>query len=135
MLNLDLDKEHMAEDIKKTVLIIEDDIFLIKAYQVKFEKEGIDVVVISDGKEAMKFLDKEPVSVVILDLMLPGMSGFDILEAIRKNSKWKNVPVIILSNLGQQEDIDRGKALGANEYFIKTNIKINEIVEKVKKYL
>lgn len=116
-------------------MIIEDDIFLIKAYQVKFEKEGIDAVVANDGKEAMGFLDKEPVSVVILDLMLPGMSGFDILEAIRKNSKWKNVPVIILSNLGQQEDIDRGKALGANEYFIKTNIKINEIVEKVKKYL
>ena len=125
----------MAEDKKKTVLIIEDDIFLIKAYQVKFEKEGIDAVVANDGKEAMGFLDKEPVSVVILDLMLPGMSGFDILEAIRKNSKWKKVPVIILSNLGQQEDIDRGKALGANEYFIKTNIKINEIVEKVKKYL
>ena len=124
----------MAEDKKKTVLIIEDDIFLIKAYQVKFEKEGIDAVVANDGKEAMGFLDKEPVSVVILDLMLPGMSGFDILEAIRKNSKWKKVPVIILSNLGQQEDIDRGKALGANEYFIKTNIKINEIVEKVKKY-
>ncbi len=124
----------MAEDKKKTVLIIEDDIFLIKAYQVKFEKEGIDAVVANDGKEAMGFLDKEPVSVVILDLMLPGMSGFDILEAIRKNSRWKKVPVIILSNLGQQEDIDRGKALGANEYFIKTNIKINEIVEKVKKY-
>ena len=125
----------MAENKKKTVLIIEDDIFLIKAYQVKFEKEGIDAVVANDGKEAMGFLDKEPVSVVILDLMLPGMSGFDILEAIRKNSRWKKVPVIILSNLGQQEDIDRGKALGANEYFIKTNIKINEIAEKVKKYL
>ena len=134
MLNLNLDKEYMAENKKKTVLIIEDDIFLIKAYQVKFEKEGIDAVVANDGKEAMGFLDKEPVSVVILDLMLPGMSGFDILEAIRKNSRWKKVPVIILSNLGQQEDIDRGKALGANEYFIKTNIKINEIVEKVKKY-
>lgn len=118
---------------KKSILIIEDDIFLVKAYQIKFQKEGIEVKVAFDGQEAMAFLEKEPVDAVLLDLMLPGISGFTVLEAIRKNEKWKNVPVVILSNLGQPQDMERGKALGVVDYIIKANVKINDIVAKVKK--
>lgn len=120
---------------KKTVLIIEDDVFLVKAYQIKFEKEGFNVLTATDGKEVADVLEKEPPHIVLLDLMLPGISGFDILETIKKNPKWKDVPVIILSNLGQTQDIERGKKLGANDYFIKTNIKMSEIVDTVRKYL
>ncbi len=125
----------MAEGDKKTVFIVEDDIFLIKAYQIKFGNEGFNVMVAADGKEALSYLDKEPADIVLLDLMLPGMSGFDVLQAIRSNPKWSKVPVIILSNLGQQQDIDKGKALGANDYIIKTNIKISDIVGKVREYI
>ena len=120
---------------KKVILVVEDDSFLVKAYQVKFEKEGIEVLVATDGKEALAFLEKEPPNVVLLDLMLPILSGFDVLVAIRKNSKWKKVPVLVLSNLGQSEDIKKCQELGIEDYIVKANVRINEVVEKVKKFL
>ena len=120
---------------KKVVLVVEDDVFLVKAYQIKFEKEGAEVQIASDGDTAMKMLEKDPPDVVLLDLMLPGKSGFEILEAIRKNSRWKDVPVLILTNLGQAADIERGQSLKATDYIIKANTKIEDIVKKVKRYL
>lgn len=120
---------------KKVVLVVEDDVFLVKAYQIKFEKEGAEVRIAGDGDTAMSMLEKDPPDVVLLDLMLPGKSGFEILEAIRKNSRWKNVPVLILTNLGQAADIERGQALKATDYIIKANTKIEDIVKKVKRYL
>lgn len=120
---------------KKKVLVVEDDQFLVKAYEIKLKKEGIEVWVARDGNEAISFLEREKPNIVLLDLMLPGINGFDVLLAIRKNEKWKDVPVIILSNLGQDQDMQRGKELGASEYLVKANTKISDIVEKVKKYL
>lgn len=124
-----------AAPARKIVFIVEDDSFLVKAYQMKFQKEGIEVWVATDGKEALSFLEKEPPRVMLLDLMLPGLDGFEVLDAVRKNERWKNVPVLILSNLGQQKDIERGKALKVAEYMVKANVKIADVVEKVKKYL
>jgi len=120
---------------KKSILIIEDDDFLVTTYRIKFEKEGFNALIATNRKEIMSALEKEPPHVVLLDLMLPGISGFDILEIIKKNEKWKNIPVIILSNLGQAQDIERGKKLGVVDYFIKTNVKINDVVKVVKKYV
>lgn len=120
---------------KKTVFVVEDDAFLVKAYQIKLEKEGAEVWVATDGKEALSFLEKEPADVVMLDLMLPHISGFDILSAIRKNERWKDVPVIILTNLGQPQDTERCKELGIGGYFVKSNTKINDIISKVKELL
>lgn len=120
---------------KNTVFIIEDDPLVVRVYEMKFEKEGAEVIIATDGSEALSFLEKEidPPSVVLLDLMLPGVSGFDVLEAIRKNQKWKDVPVFILTNLGQPQDIERGKKLGVAEYIIKPHTKIQDVVDKVKK--
>lgn len=120
---------------KKIILIIEDDPFLVKAYQLRFEKENMDVQVATTGTDAILRLEQAPPDIVMLDLMLPGVSGFDILGAIRKLPSWKNVPIIILSNLGQPEDIQRAKDLGANDYIVKANTKINEVADAVKKYL
>ncbi|AKM78162.1 MAG: Response regulator receiver domain protein [Candidatus Wolfebacteria bacterium GW2011_GWC2_46_275] len=120
---------------KKKILIVEDDSFIVKAYQIRFENDNFDVFIATTGTDALHYLDKEPVDVVLLDLMLPGVSGFDVLMAIRKNNIWKNVPVIILSNLGQTEDIQRGKDLGATDYIVKANARINEVADKVKRYL
>ena len=120
---------------EKIVLIVEDDMFLMKAYELKFQKEGIQVWTTSDGKEALTFLEKPPPSVVLLDLLLPGVSGFEILAAIRKSENWRSVPVLVLSNLSQAGDLERAKALGVEDYLIKANTKINDIVDKVKKYL
>ncbi|OGM93727.1 hypothetical protein A2524_01330 [Candidatus Wolfebacteria bacterium RIFOXYD12_FULL_48_21] len=120
---------------KRTILIIEDDSFLVKAYQLRFEKEDMSVETVTTGTDALARLNQAPPHVVLLDLMLPGASGFDILAALRKLPAWKNVPVIILSNLGQPEDIKRAKDLGANDYVIKANMRINEVADVVKKYL
>lgn len=125
----------MAENKKKTILIVEDDIFLVKAYQIKLKAEGFDTLLAKDGTEVMDFLKQEPTDLIILDLMLPGVSGFDVLEIIKKNSKWKNIPVLVVSNLGQEEDMEKVKLMGAKEYIIKSSVKISDIVEKIKKYL
>lgn len=130
---MDINKKE--ETNKKIVFLVEDDVFLLKAYQIKFAKEGAEVWTATDGKEAIKFLERQPPNVVLLDLMLPGLNGFEVLEAMRKNAAWKNTPVIILTNLGQQQDIARGQALKAADYIVKANIKIEDVVKKVKKYL
>lgn len=124
-----------TEIAKKKILIVEDDSFIVKAYQIRFERDNFDVFAVMTGTDALAYLDRAPVDIVLLDLMLPGVSGFDVLAAIRKNTAWKNVPVIILSNLGQAEDIQRGKELGATDYIVKANARINEVAEKIKQYL
>jgi len=128
-------KQNKTKEKKKVVFVIEDDLFLVKAYKIKFQKEGAEVWVSTDGKEALSFLEREPPNIVLLDLMLPGLSGFEVLAAIRENERWKNVPVIILTNLGQPQDIERGKQLGIEDYIVKANVKIDDVVKKVKKYL
>lgn len=121
---------------KKTVLIIEDDFYVTRAYSIKLEKEGINVLLANDGEAAMDFLKKNNLpNLVILDLMLPKKSGFEILNEMRANDKWKDVPVIVLSNIGAQEDVQKIKELGVVEYLIKADIGIDEVIEKVKKYL
>ena len=119
---------------KKTVFIIEDDTFLISAYQIKFQKAGIEALVATSGKEALSYLEQESPAVILLDLLLPEISGFEILTAIRQNERWKKTPVLVLSNVSQQEEVEKIKALGIDGYLIKADTQINEIVERVKKY-
>jgi PleD family two-component response regulator len=117
----------------KKIFIIEDDAFLIKAYQIKFAKEGFDVAVATDGKEAIAMLSTIDPCPVMLDLILPGASGFEVLTAIRNDARWKSVPVVVLSNLSQSQDMDKAKALGVTDYIIKANTRINDIVAMVNK--
>lgn len=129
------DQQDNNANPKKTLLVIEDDLFLIRAYQVKFEKEGFNVLVATEGTSALAYLQKDPPDLIMLDLMLPGISGFDVLTEIRKNDKWKDVPVIILTNLGQEQDKKRGEEFGVKDYIVKANVKIAEVVERVKQQL
>ena len=115
----------------KSVLIVEDDTFLIKAYEIRFEKESVGVAVATNAEEALNYLAKKPTNAILLDLMLPGMSGFELLEEIKKNEQWKNVPVIIVSNLSQDKDIELGKKLGAVDYIVKADVKVGEVVSEV----
>lgn len=120
----------------KSVLIIEDDFYVTRAYSIKLEKEGINVMSVSDGEAAVDLLKKNNLpDLIVLDLMLPKKSGFEVLSEIRANAQWKNVPVIVLSNIGAQEDVKKIKELGIVEYLVKADIGIDEVVEKVKKYL
>ncbi len=119
---------------KKKILIVEDDKFLIKAYEIKFKKEGFDVMLAGDGLAGLESAKKKP-DLVILDLMLPKLNGFEFLERIKKDEQLKNIPIVVLSNLGQKADMDKVMALGAAEYLVKTEYSLEEIIKKVEKYL
>src|SRR3989344_8165983 len=114
------------------VLVIEDDAFMQKILVTKFTKEGFDVVSTGDGNEAIPMMRAESPSFVLLDLILPGMNGFEILAEMRTDEKLKRMPVFVLSNLGQEEDIGRAKELGAIDFLVKTDLSINEGVAKGK---
>lgn len=124
-------KENVRQ--KKIVFVVEDDLFLVQAYQVKFEKEKVEVWIATSGKEALSFLEKQPADVVLLDILLPGLNGFEFLTALRQNQNWKDVPVLILTNLSQADNISVAKKLGAKEYIVKAETKIDDVIEKVKK--
>ena len=123
------------ETTQKKVVIVEDDDHISKVYEIKFAKEGIKTVIARDGEEGVIVITAEKPDMIILDLMVPKKDGFAVLEEIKKNPELANIPVIVLSNLGQKVDQERALALGANEYFVKVNQPIQEIIDKVKAYL
>jgi DNA-binding response OmpR family regulator len=121
--------------MKEKVLIIEDDRFLRELMVRKLKMENFEVIEAEDGAEGLKKIKEEKPDLVLLDLILPEMDGFEVLEQKRKDEEIKNIPVIILSNLGQKEEIDRGLQLGAKDYLIKAQFSPSEIIEKVKLFL
>lgn len=116
---------------KKTVLLVDDSATNNLLLQVAFEQNGFAAEVAYSGKEALKLLSKKHIDAVLLDLMMPGMSGFDVLEAIRENGATASLPVLIVSADSEQADEDKAIAMGANHYFEKP-LQLSEIVEKVK---
>lgn len=120
---------------KKRVLIIEDDKFLGSLLARKLEKEEFTVSLVTNGVEAFDKINESLPNLILLDLILPNMNGFEILEILKKNQKTKDVPVIILSNLGQKEDIEKSLKLGAADHLIKAYFTPQEIVEKIKIFL
>ena len=120
---------------KPKILLVEDDLFLIRAYQIKLENEGFELIIAKDALEGMEKVRNVHPDLVLLDVMLPHGSGFEILEAVKKDEMLRHIPVIILSNLGQQQDIERGLTLGAATYLIKTDVKLEDVVKTIKKYL
>lgn len=121
--------------MKKKILIVEDEEMLLKVLNEQFEKAGFEVSVASDGEKALESLEKSIPDLVLLDIILPKMNGFDVLKAIKENPNTKDIPVIIISNLGQDTDIKQAIKLGAVDYFIKAQHPIFEIIEKVDKFL
>lgn len=122
-------------ETKKKVMVVEDDEHISKVYEIKLAKEGLDVSVARDGEEAVVKITAEKPDVILLDLMLPKKDGFGVLEDIKKIPELARIPVIVLSNLGQKTDQDRALAMGANEYLVKVDYPIQEIIDRVKKYL
>lgn len=119
---------------KKKILIVEDDQFLHKILAMKVKAEGFEVISAYDGESAVKKVKETP-DLILLDLILPQMSGFEFLGEIKMDSQLKKIPVIVLSNLGQDEDIERAKSLGAQDYLVKANFSIDEVIKKAKEWL
>lgn len=122
-------------ETKKKVMIVEDDEHISRVYEIKLAKEGLATSLARDGEEAVTKITAEKPDIILLDLMIPKKDGFGVLEEIKKNPELVNIPVIILSNLGQKSDQERTLALGANEYLVKVDYPIQEVINKVKGYL
>lgn len=119
----------------KKILIAEDEDVLLNVLKDRFEAEGWEVATARDGEEAVEAIRKSRPNVVLLDLLMPKKDGFEVLKEVRGDPEFKTLPIIVvLSNLGSDDDIKRALALGANDYFVKTQHPMSEIVEKVKKY-
>lgn len=116
----------------KNILIVEDDEFLRNLLNTKLSSEGFKVTFAIDGQEGIKKIKDEKPSLILLDLLLPLVDGFEVLESAKNNADTKSIPVIILSNLDRKEDIDKGLKMGAIDYIIKSQFTIEEIIKKIK---
>lgn len=125
----------MEEGKISTILIVEDDTFLLSLLSAKLKKENFEIVQALDGVEALEKLKTIRPDLILLDLILPRKNGFEVLQEISQDPQLQNLPVIIISNLGQESDIARGKALGVLEYYVKARLSIDELVTKIKEFL
>jgi DNA-binding response OmpR family regulator len=118
----------------KKILIVEDEPMLASLLKSRLEKEGFVADHAKDGLEAVNFLKKGKYSLVLLDIILPKMSGFEVMESLKNDPNFSDVPIVIVSNLGQESDIQRGETLGAIGYFVKAQLSIEELIRKIKEF-
>jgi len=119
----------------KKILFVEDETALQKTMGDVLKKQGYEVVSAFDGEAALNLARKEKPDLILLDLILPKMDGFEVLEHLSKSEETKDIPVIVLTNLERVEDIDRALELGAKTYLVKANYSLEEVVEKIKSLL
>ncbi|EKE10763.1 MAG: hypothetical protein ACD_15C00204G0015 [uncultured bacterium] len=122
---------------KQTIMVIEDDAFVMDIYQTKLSLEGFDVVGAENGMEALKKLESGECipNLILLDILMPYVNGLEVLEKIKKDEKLNKIPVILLTNLSQKEEISQGIGLGANDYLIKSHFTPSEVLEKIRSFL
>jgi len=124
----------------KQILLVEDDPFLIDIYATKFKEEGFSVKVANDGEEGLRKLregegNEEKFDLLVLDIVLPHVDGWEILKEIKASEKLKNLKIVILSNLGQKGEVEKGVKLGATKYLIKAHYTPSEVVAEIKQLL
>ncbi|MDA2921850.1 response regulator [Patescibacteria group bacterium AH-259-L07] len=125
----------MSNGQQKKILIAEDDPSMSDILVKMMKSTNYKVIRAKDGQKAIDLAIKERPDLILLDILMPKLSGFEVLEKLRYHPAIQNIPVIILSILGQEKDIVRGKELGAAEYLVKTNIHLSEILDKIDKYI
>ncbi|HEY9583592.1 MAG TPA: response regulator [Candidatus Paceibacterota bacterium] len=128
--NTEVAKDTMVKNNKK-ILWVEDDKLLSTILSKKIETSGYTLLKANGDEEAFKYLESEMPDIIVLDIMLPEMNGFDILQKIKMNEKHKKIPVIMLSNLSKQADIEKAKMLGANKFIVKAAVSLDEIIHEI----
>jgi len=118
-----------------TIVLVEDDPFLAEIYVLRLEREGFKVIHARSGEEGLKNVLETKPSLVLLDLVLPKMDGFSVLKELKANAATRAIPVVILTNLGEESDMEKGKKLGAADYVIKAHLTPSEVAKKVKQIL
>jgi DNA-binding response OmpR family regulator len=122
----------MAKNKKaKKIFILEDDSFSIKIYTSRLTKAGYEVATTSTADEVIRLAEDFDPDLFMLDIMVQTGNGFDVIQSLRKHKKFKKTPIITLSNLGDENDIARATKLGANKYFVKSNTRFAEVIEKI----
>jgi DNA-binding response OmpR family regulator len=114
------------------ILIVEDDPFILSMYSTKLVMENFNIVCASDGLEGIEMAKREIPDIILLDIMLPKRNGFEVLKAVKDDVITKNIPVIMLTNLNQEDECNQGMTLGAADYLIKAHCLPSEVVQKIK---
>ena len=122
-------------DQKEKILIIEDDFFIRELYERQFTKEGYQIITSEDGPSGLLAANQEKPDLILLDIMLPKLNGLDLLRTLKAKDETKNIPVILLTNLGQESVIKEGFDLGADSYLIKSAYTPSQIIEEIKTFL
>ena len=120
---------------KAKILVVEDEEFLLDLYETKLEESGYEVIKASNGEEGISLARLELPSLILLDILMPKVDGYEMLKSIKSNNKTRTIPVIIFSNLSQKEEIEKGLKLGAKDFIIKTSVTPTELEIKVREYL
>ncbi|MEA3295753.1 MAG: response regulator [Patescibacteria group bacterium] len=121
--------------MKKTILLVEDDEFLRDIYALKFKKRGFNTRVAEDGIQALEEIEKEIPQVLLLDIILPHIDGWEVLRRIKENPKFEKIKIVMLSALGQKQEVDRAISLGASKFLIKSRYEPRQVVEIVEEML
>jgi CheY-like chemotaxis protein len=116
---------------KKRILIVEDDNFVAEVYLAKLSEMGYETVLAQNGEEGLAELKKGKIDLILLDILMPIMNGIEMLEEVKKNEEWKNIPVILLTNIGEKESIQKVREMGVKNYLIKSHFTPAEVIEKV----
>jgi DNA-binding response OmpR family regulator len=119
----------------KKIVVVEDESFLLKALNMQLLNNGFDVCSAEDGATGLELVRETMPDLVLLDIILPKMNGFDVLKELKKDKKTKKIPIIILSNLGQDEEKKKGLKLGAADYYVKASTSLDTITGKINKIL
>ena len=129
------DSDQKKPGVQKRILLVEDDDALANVYLIRLQAENFDVLRVANGEEALATALKYRPDLVLLDVMMPKVSGFDVLDILRNTPETSNVKVVMLTALGQESDIERAKALGVNDYLVKSQVVIADVVERIRHQL
>ena len=115
----------------RRVLLAEDDRFLRRAAEARLRRHGLEVLTAADGEEALRVARAEPLDLILLDVVMPKLEGFEVLKLLKEDEATARIPVIILSNLGQERDVAQAKALGAIAFLVKAHLSLQDLVDRV----
>ncbi len=121
----------MEKESRILILIVEDEDYIVRVLQDNLAPRGCLIDVVRDGQKAVEYLKEHAApDLILLDLLMPNRDGFYVLQQVKENEKWKDIPVFVLSNLGETADVHRAMELGANDYFVKSHNTILEVVNR-----
>ena len=121
--------------MQKKLLVVEDDLVLQKTLQDFLSEEGFEVVCASDGEAGLEMVSSQKPDLVLLDIVLPKKDGYEVLSAVKANEETKDIPIILLTNLGSMADVEKAIELGATTYLVKADYRLEEVTAKVKEVL